>query len=146
MMNDNKHPEQDPAEGRGKPSRGIQSGRSRWVRIKIKSREARMSRALKPPNRRQNNPLKRGPAKGSEVTKAATEVLILASLLRSNQWKHGPSLPAGHGWQYEPKWDDFRCLAFKHGSNVDGRNWGRPFPGTSRRRSDICLGFRSKVL
>lgn len=64
-MNDNKHPEQDPAEGRGKPSRGIQSGRSRWVRIKIKSREARMSRALKPPNRRQNNPLKRGPAKGS---------------------------------------------------------------------------------
>ncbi len=30
-------------------------------------------------------------------------------------------LPAGEGWQYEPKWDGFRCLAFKNGSRVDLR-------------------------
>jgi ATP-dependent DNA ligase len=28
------------------------------------------------------------------------------------------SLPMGRGWQYEPKWDGFRCLAFKDGSRV----------------------------
>jgi ATP-dependent DNA ligase len=27
-------------------------------------------------------------------------------------------LPAGGGWQYEPKWDGFRCVAFKDGSRV----------------------------
>jgi ATP-dependent DNA ligase len=28
-------------------------------------------------------------------------------------------LPSGRGWQYEPKWDGFRCLAFKDGAKVD---------------------------
>jgi len=28
-------------------------------------------------------------------------------------------LPAGPGWLYEPKWDGFRCLAFKDGTSVD---------------------------
>jgi len=28
------------------------------------------------------------------------------------------SLPAGKGWQYEPKWDGFRCLAFRDGNIV----------------------------
>ncbi len=27
-------------------------------------------------------------------------------------------IPAGHGWQYEPKWDGFRCLAFRHGEEI----------------------------
>src|ERR1700742_4291756 len=27
-------------------------------------------------------------------------------------------LPAGDGWQYEPKWDGFRCLAVKQGGEV----------------------------
>jgi ATP-dependent DNA ligase len=27
-------------------------------------------------------------------------------------------LPAGDGWQYEPKWDGFRCLAFRDGAKV----------------------------
>ena len=29
------------------------------------------------------------------------------------------SLPVGPGWLYEPKWDGFRCLAFKDGSSVE---------------------------
>jgi len=28
------------------------------------------------------------------------------------------SLPEGGGWQYEPKWDGFRCLAFRDGDKV----------------------------
>jgi ATP-dependent DNA ligase len=27
-------------------------------------------------------------------------------------------VPAGAGWQYEPKWDGFRCLAFRDGGDV----------------------------
>jgi ATP-dependent DNA ligase len=29
-----------------------------------------------------------------------------------------PKIPSGEGWQYEPKWDGFRCLAFRKGSEV----------------------------
>ena len=43
------------------------------------------------------------------------------------------SLPEGEGWQYEPKWDGFRCLAFRDGDEVtlmskSGRPLGRYFP------------------
>ena len=32
-------------------------------------------------------------------------------------------LPRNNGhWHYEPKWDGFRCLAFKSGSAVDLRD------------------------
>src|SRR5712691_8160994 len=42
-------------------------------------------------------------------------------------------LPAGEGWQYEPKWDGFRCLAFRDGPRIDlqsksGQPLGRYFP------------------
>ena len=29
------------------------------------------------------------------------------------------SLPEGEGWQYEPKWDGFRCLVFRDGDAVE---------------------------
>jgi ATP-dependent DNA ligase len=29
-----------------------------------------------------------------------------------------PDIPEGPGWQYEPKWDGFRCLAFRDGQEV----------------------------
>jgi ATP-dependent DNA ligase len=32
------------------------------------------------------------------------------------------TLPEGEGWQYEPKWDGFRCLAFRSGDEVDLRS------------------------
>ena len=43
------------------------------------------------------------------------------------------ALPDGDDWQYEPKWDGFRCLAFKDGDAVDlrskaGQPFGRYFP------------------
>ena len=42
-------------------------------------------------------------------------------------------LPAGENWQYEPKWDGFRCLARRGGGNVElisksGKPLGRYFP------------------
>ena len=43
------------------------------------------------------------------------------------------ALPAGPAWQYEPKWDGFRCLAFRDGEAVElrsksGQPLGRYFP------------------
>ena len=43
------------------------------------------------------------------------------------------ALPAGDGWQYEPKWDGFRCLAYVAGGQVElisksGKPLGRYFP------------------
>jgi ATP-dependent DNA ligase len=42
-------------------------------------------------------------------------------------------LPPGDQWQYEPKWDGFRCLAFRDGDKVDlmskaGKPLARYFP------------------
>src|SRR5437763_14443450 len=28
-------------------------------------------------------------------------------------------IPTGEGWQYEPKWDGFRCLVFRDGDRVE---------------------------
>ena len=28
-------------------------------------------------------------------------------------------LPVGDEWQYEPKWDGFRCLAFRDGDRIE---------------------------
>jgi ATP-dependent DNA ligase len=32
--------------------------------------------------------------------------------------KIASELPAGPQWEYEPKWDSFRCLAFRDGREV----------------------------
>ncbi len=42
-------------------------------------------------------------------------------------------IPEGEGWQYEPKWDGFRCLAFRDGEEVElqskaGKPLTRYFP------------------
>src|SRR5438105_15627653 len=42
-------------------------------------------------------------------------------------------LPVGPGWRFEPKWDGFRCLAFRAGQEIDlraksGKPLGRYFP------------------
>lgn len=43
------------------------------------------------------------------------------------------SLPSGDNWQYEPKWDGFRCIAFKQGDEIylrskNGQPLARYFP------------------
>jgi ATP-dependent DNA ligase len=47
-------------------------------------------------------------------------------------WSVG-EIPTGEEWQYEPKWDGFRCLVFRDGSKVElqsksGRSMTRYFP------------------
>lgn len=42
-------------------------------------------------------------------------------------------IPTGKDWQYEPKWDGFRCIAFRDGKAVElqsksGQSLGRYFP------------------
>jgi ATP-dependent DNA ligase len=42
-------------------------------------------------------------------------------------------LPGGEGWQYEPKWDGFRCLAYRDGAEIalmskSGKPLDRYFP------------------
>src|SRR6202022_1168181 len=42
-------------------------------------------------------------------------------------------MPTGPGWQYEPKWDGFRCLAFRDGERIElqsksGQPLARYFP------------------
>src|SRR3989440_10994326 len=44
-------------------------------------------------------------------------------------------LPVGDNWQYEPKWDGFRCIAFRDGDKVElqskaGQPLARYFPET----------------
>ena len=43
------------------------------------------------------------------------------------------AIPVGPAWQYEPKWDGFRCLVFRHGDTVElqskaGKPLTRYFP------------------
>src|SRR3954462_12279132 len=54
-------------------------------------------------------------------------------------------LPQGGGWQYEPKWDGFRCLVYRDGGEVHlqskaGKPLGRYFPevvdGVLQMRAD----------
>ena len=47
--------------------------------------------------------------------------------------KSAEVLPSGPGWQFEPKWDGFRCLAFKGNGKVElraksGKSLSRYFP------------------
>lgn len=59
------------------------------------------------------------------------------------------SIPDGGGWQYEPKWDGFRCLAFRDGTSVrlqskSGQPLERYFPELARALLDV--GPRQFVL
>jgi ATP-dependent DNA ligase len=54
-------------------------------------------------------------------------------------------IPAGEGWQFEPKWDGFRCLAFRDCDDVElmsksGKPLGRYFPEIV----EALLGLREK--
>jgi len=70
--------------------------------------------------------------KRSKTSKVARNPLSLASL-RPMEAKLVTELPADGGWQFEPKWDGFRCLVFKTGKKVElmsksGKPLTRYFP------------------
>jgi ATP-dependent DNA ligase len=45
-------------------------------------------------------------------------MLPVPQTLEPMESKAVADLPEGDGWQYEPKWDGFRCLAFRDGAKV----------------------------
>ena len=55
------------------------------------------------------------------------------------------SLPTGEGWWFEPKWDGFRCLAFRDGAEVrlqakSGKPLTRYFPEVAERLAALATG------
>ena len=64
---------------------------------------------------------------------AALSGLALRPPLPPMEAKSVDALPSGEGWQYEPKWDGFRCLAFRDGAEIElqsksGKPLARYFP------------------
>ncbi|MFN3932754.1 MAG: ATP-dependent DNA ligase [Brevundimonas sp.] len=56
--------------------------------------------------------------------------------------KAAKALPEGPGWWFEPKWDGFRCLAFKSGDRVEllaksGKSLNRFFPEVVERLRSV---------
>jgi len=56
--------------------------------------------------------------------------------------KSAPALPDGEGWWFEPKWDGFRCLAFKDGDQVllkakSGKPLTRYFPEVAQHLAGL---------
>lgn len=56
--------------------------------------------------------------------------------------KSARRLPDGPGWWFEPKWDGFRCLAFRSGDRVEllaksGKSLNRFFPEVVARLQDL---------
>ena len=51
------------------------------------------------------------------------------------------ALPEGAGWQYEPKWDGFRCIAFRAGQAVELRaKSGKPRLAGAFRHALLDVG------
>ena len=46
------------------------------------------------------------------------EAVVETSPILPMEAKSVKALPADGGWQFEPKWDGFRALAFKSGDSV----------------------------
>ena len=56
-----------------------------------------------------------------------------------------PTIPEGADWQYEPKWDGFRCLAFRDGKRLElqsksGQPLERYFPELTRQLLSLGPG------
>ena len=63
----------------------------------------------------------------------SAEKLTLSPPLPPMEAKLVDALPPGPGWQFEPKWDGFRCLVFRQGDEIElqskaGKPLGRYFP------------------
>src|SRR5579872_5447320 len=69
----------------------------------------------------------------ARMTDAALSHLPVATSVHPMEAKSETALPSGDGWQFEPKFDGFRCLAFRAGAEValfakSGKPLGRYFP------------------
>src|SRR5690349_12185743 len=72
-------------------------------------------------------------AAGPRLLMTSLDALPLRPPLQPMLARLERTLPVGEGWLYEPKWDGFRCLAFRSGADValtsrHGRRLERYFP------------------
>ncbi|MGP8101238.1 MAG: ATP-dependent DNA ligase [Candidatus Cybelea sp.] len=63
----------------------------------------------------------------------SSEGLALRPPIEPMETRPAAHIPEGDGWTYEPKWDGFRCVAFRDGKNVElqsksGETLTRYFP------------------
>ncbi len=70
--------------------------------------------------------------------RGVSEIFPLPLTTEPMEAKSADELPAGGGWNYEPKWDGFRCLAFRAGAEValrakSGKPLERYFPDVVER-------------
>jgi ATP-dependent DNA ligase len=55
-------------------------------------------------------------------------------------------IPVGDGWQYEPKWDGFRCLVFRDGGKVELQSKsGRPLTRYFPELVEAMLALKAKT-
>jgi ATP-dependent DNA ligase len=92
---------------------------------------------------------KRKTAKKSATKKSATKKsaekahpMAKAGELLPMEAQSVSEIPLGEHWQYEPKWDGFRCLAFRDGDDVQlmskaGKPLSRYFPEVVRALRDL---------
>ena len=71
--------------------------------------------------------------------------LTLDSSLEPMEAQTAAAIPGGPAWQYEPKWDGFRCLAFRDGPDVElrsksGQSLGRYFPDIVAALAGLAAG------
>ena len=74
----------------------------------------------------------------------AFDALPISPGLEPMEARLEPDLPQGEGWTYEPKWDGFRCLAFRQGDAVllqakSGKPLTRYFPEVAERLRRLDL-------
>jgi ATP-dependent DNA ligase len=55
---------------------------------------------------------------GNTVSVTMRQKTLLKPPLSPMEARSVEEIPAGHGWQYEPKWDGFRCIAFRDGEQI----------------------------
>ena len=66
----------------------------------------------------------------------------VASAARPMEAETAAELPVGEGWWFEPKWDGFRCLAFRDGEEVvlqakSGKRLTRFFPEIAEALAEV---------
>jgi ATP-dependent DNA ligase len=68
--------------------------------------------------------------------------MVLKPSIPPMEARSAEEIPTGDEWQYEPKWDGFRCLAFRDDDNIflqskNGQPWRVIFQ-MSLRTSRSC--------
>ena len=84
-------------------------------------------------------------AKETASTGAFATLPFVPGAIEPMEAKAAAALPEGGGWQFEPKWDGYRCIAFKAGGAVElqsraGKPLSRYFPEVVAHLGALAVG------